>query len=68
MDMKFSVDLEYIGEKIIASKGKEELKEIIEKVFNKGQLSEDNREVEPPAEGEKSIEEKVIDNILDVFF
>ena len=70
-DVKFSIDLEYIGKKIIENRGLEEIIKVIDKSFDKDKpyQSENVQGInEEPVERQKSIEEQVIDKFIDSIF
>lgn len=65
----FSVDLAYLGKRLIENKGKEELKKVINKVFDR----ENNQPIESPdapadQPEQKRPEQEIIENILDSIF
>ncbi len=59
-------DIEYLGKRILANRGKEELNKVLDKVFGEKKSSPDSQN---PSDGqEKHPERKVIEDILDTIF
>ncbi|MCD6460227.1 hypothetical protein J7L67_06130, partial [bacterium] len=80
-DLKFIVDIKYLGKKVIRTQGRDELKKLIYKSLKK-KTDKQEEQTEPQQDNqaenqsgeqqtkpeEKSIEEIIIDNVLDKFF
>ncbi len=69
-EIKFAVDLEYIGNKFIEKKTSEGLEKILDKLLGKESLpeGEDAENSDAPEEEEKSAEQEMIENIFDAIF
>ena len=69
-DIKFDVDLEYIGKKMLKSRASEELDKVLDKWLGKSPSPEtDNPDAtNAPQEPEKSLERELIENIFDAIF
>jgi len=69
-DIKFSVDLEYLGKQIFQNRGKEELGKMLEKLFKKeekpAQGSEQQQQEQPAQEGQTETQQP--GSILDKLF
>jgi len=69
-DIKFSVDLEYIGKRMLKSRASDELNKVLDKWLGKSPPPEtDNSDAtDAPQEPERSFERELIENIFDTIF
>lgn len=70
-DIKFAVDLEYIGKKMLESKASDELNKILDKWLGKSPPppeTDNSDTTDVPQDREKSLERELIENIFDAIF
>lgn len=68
--IKFAVDLEYIGKKFIEKKASEGLEKVLDRLLGRQPppAGEDAEDSDTPEEEEKTVEQEMIENIFDAIF
>lgn len=68
-DIKFAVDLEYVGKKLIKKKASEKLGEVLDRLFDKESppVTNESDTTDTPAKEEKPAERELIEDILDIY-